>query len=71
MTEDGLIFLSTDGEGVFYTTIEELKSGKVELYEFNNGLLTLKIRNIVYDDGYLFAGTRGYSVWRVKVGLDS
>ena len=64
--EKGIIFLSTDGEGVFYTTIDELKSGGVRLKEFNNGLLTLKIRNLVYEDGYLFAGTRGYSVWRVK-----
>ena len=65
--EDGLVFLSTDGEGVFYVTIDEVKSGTVKLKEFNKGLLTLKIRNIVYDDGYLFAGTRGHSVWRVKV----
>ncbi|RLF40974.1 MAG: hypothetical protein DRN18_04260 [Thermoplasmata archaeon] len=67
--EDGLIFVSTDGEGIFYTTLNELKSGKVELREMNQGLLTLKIRNLVYDDGYLFAGTRGYSVWRFKINI--
>jgi len=67
--EDELIFLSTDGEGVFYITMNELKSGSVELKEFNKGLLTLRIRNIVYDDGYLFAGTRGHSVWRVKIEI--
>ena len=67
--EDGLIFISTDGEGIFYTTLNELKSGKVELKEMNQGLLTLKIRNLVYDDGYLFAGTRGYSVWRFKINI--
>jgi len=67
--DHGLIFLSTDGEGVFYTTISDLKTGKVNLKEFNNGLLTLKIRNIVYKDGYLFAGTRGHSVWRVNVSV--
>ncbi len=67
--DDGLIFISTDGEGVFYTTLSELKAGKVMLREMNNGILTLKIRNIVYSDGYLFAGTRGYSVWRFDIDV--
>ncbi len=66
--DHGFIFVSTDGEGVFYTTIDELRAGKVQLRELNDGLLTMKIRNIVYNDGYLFAGTRGYSVWRIKIG---
>ena len=68
--EDGLIFLSTDGEGIFYTTIDDLMSGKIDLQEFNRGLLTLKIRNIVYNDGYLFAGTRGHSVWRTEICVE-
>ncbi len=65
--DKGLIFLSTDGEGVFYTTLDEIKSGKVSLREINDGLMTLKIRNLAYSDGYLFAGTRGHSVWRLRI----
>ncbi|RLF40146.1 MAG: hypothetical protein DRN00_00090 [Thermoplasmata archaeon] len=65
--ENGLIFISTDGEGVFFTTLNELKSRKVELREINQGLLTMRIRNLAYYDNYLFAGTRGYSVWRFGI----
>lgn len=67
---NGIIFLSTYGEGVYYTTIDELKRGKVELTPFNDGLLTLKIRNLAYLDGYLFAGTQGCSVWRAEISTN-
>lgn len=68
--EDGLIFLSTfdiETPGVLWTTLDELKSGKVELRPLEKGLLTRQVRNLVYFSGYLFAGTEGQSVWRMRI----
>ncbi len=63
---NGVVFLSTYGDGVFYTTLDEVKKGYVTLTAVNDGLLTLKIRNLAYDGKYLFAGTQGCSVWRLN-----
>jgi hypothetical protein len=69
--DNGVVFISTYGEGVYYTTVDEVKSGNVSLRQFSDGLLTTKVRNLAYSDGYLFAGTQGCSVWRVKVEVNS
>ncbi|HDN73930.1 MAG TPA: hypothetical protein ENG16_02765 [Archaeoglobus sp.] len=64
--EKGVIFVSTFNEGVFYITLDQIKSGSVELKPLNDGLLTLKIRNLEYYNGYIFCGTEGNSVYRMK-----
>ncbi len=65
-----IVYLSTYGEGVYYTTVDTVKKGSPELTPLNNGLLTLTIRNLAYTDGYLFAGTQGSSVWRIKTTIE-
>ena len=68
--DHGIIFLSTfdsDTPGVLWTTIDELREGHVELRPLVDGLLTMRVRNLLYVDGCLFAGTEGYSVWRAKL----
>lgn len=68
--EDGLVFISTfdrETPGVLWTTLEEVKRGRVKLRPLEDGLLTRQVRNLVYFSGYLFAGTEGQSVWRIRV----
>ncbi len=52
---------------MFYTTIDDVKRGSITLRPINDGLLTLKIRNLAYDGKYVFAGTQGCSVWRLEI----
>jgi len=68
--EDEVIFLanfSVKKPGIFWADLNEIKRGKITVREFSDGLLTNWVRNIVYYNGYLFAGTEGHSVWRAKV----
>lgn len=70
--ENGIIFLSnfdSDTAGVFWMRIEEVKNGILNLRNFTHGLLTNRVRNLSYYQGYLFAGTQGLSVWRVKAKI--
>ncbi len=55
---------TTYGDGVFYTTLDEVKKGYVTLTAVNGGLLTLKIRNLAYNGQCLFAGTQGFQYVR-------
>ena len=64
----GLIFISTFGSGVFYTTRLDLttSSGTVSLREFNDGLLTRRTRNLLLVPGPDYGATRR---WTGYIGM--
>jgi len=71
-----LIFISTFGLGILVASLDDLLSSGAParaFSELNPGLLTRNVRNIllVREEGgaYLFAGTEGYSVWRLELEL--
>ena len=70
------VFVSTFGLGVLYASLDELLShpSGAELQEMNQGLMTRNVRNLLLVEGpekaYLFAGTQGYSVWRIVLELE-
>jgi len=63
-----LIYISTfnvGDSGVYVTNFEKVFSGK--LYPLADGLLERRVRSLLLANGYLFAGTEGMSVWRLKL----
>jgi hypothetical protein len=63
-----LIYLSTfdaGDSGVYITNLDKIFEGK--MYGLSNGLLERRIRDLILVDEYLFAGTEGMSVWRLKI----
>ena len=60
---------SAGGEGVYYASLDDIRSGKtVKCYPFNKGLSTRLIRHLAItpDGKYLFAGAWWSSSWRIE-----
>ena len=72
--DNKLIFISTFGRGVLLVNLTSSPTSpttvKVKIQELNDGLMTRYVRNLLLVKNgsacYLFAGTQGHSVWRLR-----
>ena len=64
--ENRVVYFSTfdeDHPGVLYGDLDDLEAGLKPL----EGILTRRVRCLLLAGSYLFAGTEGHSVWRLKI----
>ena len=64
--DNRVVFFSTfdtDNPGVLYGDLDHLEAGLKPL----EGIMTRRVRCLLFVENYLFAGTEGHSVWRFKI----